>query len=609
MGDNEPNSINAPGEENEEWPLFSCGTHDLHEQLLASDNHYKNTRANISAVLEQSTLWTNRVTSHIRIPVVVHVIWHTEDQKISMEQVQNQIDSLNRDYNLQNKDTQDVPSRWKDRVANPNISFFLTKRDPAGKAHDGVVWVWTDVSRFGKKDRRMKLAEKGSPGWDSTRFLNIWVCNMTEFLGFATYPGHNSALDGAVIQWDVFGSLGKNINPSYNLGRTTVHEVGHWLNLPHPFDREQGEVSDTTRVPVTPEGKNFGKPLYPVVSTMIDGKTNKAEGGDMFMNFMDYADDDTTIMFTKGQVERMRVTLMTQRRSVFWSDFKPLRSQDTSFEPSDDKTVYMLLEWYQGYTSLVGIKTTKAAPQTTCIQVTDKEGDFTSAPKSIETKLPDLSSEDRLFTLARCQGDEHPSLFAIRRSGATSGFVEVSIFSPDSYSEGETMKTILPAIKNPKIWSFAFVNWAGISSSGLPDLVAIKQSDTTNAKVEVHVLSSNVTESGKYHTWLAHRYTALDEIDDEAYFMFTDWNGDGTLDLAVVQRKGDKSGWLVDILAGAANYRDFLVRTEVGSSTLNVDKAIRYDFAMTDMTGDGRPDLVAIQKSGGAKVELIVLAG
>ena len=74
-----------------------------------------------------------------------------------------------------------------------------------------------------------------------------------------------------------------------------------------------------------------------------------------------------------------------------------------------------------------------------------------------------------------------------------------------------------------------------------------------------------------------------------------------------MQRKADDSGWLVDILIGTANYCDSLVRTEIGNSIL--DTTNKYDFAMTDMTNDGRPNLVAISKSGSGKVELIVMAG
>jgi len=72
-----PDSNDGPAEAIEEDILFSCGAHHLHEQGLATDSPHKNARANISVVLDQSGPWTNRITGHIRIPVVFHVVWHT----------------------------------------------------------------------------------------------------------------------------------------------------------------------------------------------------------------------------------------------------------------------------------------------------------------------------------------------------------------------------------------------------------------------------------------------------------------------------------------------------------------------------------------------------
>ena len=36
----------------------------------------------------------------------------------------------------------------------------------------------------------------------------------------------------------------------------------------------------------------------------------------MFMNYMDYVDDDTMVMFTKGQLARMNATLEGPRKSL-----------------------------------------------------------------------------------------------------------------------------------------------------------------------------------------------------------------------------------------------------------------------------------------------------
>ena len=72
----------------------------------------------------------------------------------------------------------------------------------------------------------------GSSAWDTKKYLNIWVCDIEDgILGWAQFPsGGDVNTDGVVINFEHFGTTGTAIYP-YNLGRTTTHEVGHWLNL------------------------------------------------------------------------------------------------------------------------------------------------------------------------------------------------------------------------------------------------------------------------------------------------------------------------------------------------------------------------------------------
>ena len=54
----------------------------------------------------------------------------------------------------------------------------------------------------------------------------------------------------------------------------------------------------------------MGKPAFPHVTC------NNGPNGDMFMNYMDYVDDDTMVMFTLGQVARMNATLAGPRAKL-----------------------------------------------------------------------------------------------------------------------------------------------------------------------------------------------------------------------------------------------------------------------------------------------------
>ena len=127
--------------------------------------------------------------------------------------------------------------------------------------------------------------------------MNIWVCNIdTGILGWAQFPaGGNPATDGVVIDYDKFGTTG-TVSPPYNLGRTTTHEVGHWLNLWHIWgDNNCGDdfVNDTPEQ----EEANYGCKIHPHPSCN--------NNGDMFMNFMDYTNDACMNSFTQGQKNRV----------------------------------------------------------------------------------------------------------------------------------------------------------------------------------------------------------------------------------------------------------------------------------------------------------------
>jgi hypothetical protein len=129
-------------------------------------------------------------------------------------------------------------------------------------------------------------------------------------LGYAQFPGGPPATDGVVILNTAFGTKG-TAAPPFNKGRTATHEIGHWLNLHHIWGDTQ-DCSGTDYVADTPNAQlpNYSKPTFPHISC------NNGPDGDMFMNYMDYVDDDSMFMFTTGQVARMVATLTGPRMSV-----------------------------------------------------------------------------------------------------------------------------------------------------------------------------------------------------------------------------------------------------------------------------------------------------
>jgi hypothetical protein len=260
------------------------------------------TQQQMTAIEQQTQRYqlaaTNRAEAAlpiITIPVVVHVVYNTLEQNVSQAQIQAQIDVLTQDFRLANTDQANIPAPFRPLAADFGLQFALATVDPTGNPTTGITRTFTTTPSFSKVDNPVKFNSSGGhDAWPSDRYLNVWVCNLSVFLGYASFPGEPAATDGVVVR---YSSLpGGSLQP-YDKGRTATHEVGHWLNLRHIWgDTNCGNdlVDDTP----TQQASNLGCPSFP---RRTCGNTTH---GDMFMNYMDYTDDRCMFMFTRGQRDR-----------------------------------------------------------------------------------------------------------------------------------------------------------------------------------------------------------------------------------------------------------------------------------------------------------------
>ncbi|MEO7984726.1 MAG: M43 family zinc metalloprotease [Bacteroidota bacterium] len=233
----------------------------------------------------------------IKIPVVVHILYHTQDEKISDARVASQITALNKYYRRLNNDTMNTPAYFRQLAADCEIEFELAISDPRRHSTSGIIRKYTPVTKWKADDLVKFSSEMGDDAWDPKSYLNIWVCNLEKFAGYATMPGGESKKDGLVISFSAFGTNGGT--NGYDMGKTAVHEVGHWLNLKHLWgDENCGDdgVSDTPKQATYTVG-------CPGVVRITCGN---GPYGDMYMNYMDYTNDACINMFTQGQKARMR---------------------------------------------------------------------------------------------------------------------------------------------------------------------------------------------------------------------------------------------------------------------------------------------------------------
>ncbi len=287
----------------------TCASHTVLQQQLQQDPARRQMLRQIEDATQRyvNSVGTARATQTRTIPVYVHVIYNTSQENISAAQIQSQIDVLNLDYSGQNADLANVPSIFQSATSsNPGIQYSLVSI--SRKQSSRTVW--------GTADDMKKASQGGVNPITPNTHLNIWVCKIGGgVLGYAQFPGGSASTDGVVIAPKYFGSSAYDTNNSfylaapYDKGRTAVHEVGHYLNLRHIWGDGNCSVDDYVGDTPKAGGPNYNCP---------SAGSNSCGGGlsDMFMNYMDYVNDDCMFMFSKGQVSRMWATLNGSRANL-----------------------------------------------------------------------------------------------------------------------------------------------------------------------------------------------------------------------------------------------------------------------------------------------------
>jgi len=300
-----------------------CGTVQYANKLIKNQKQEKEDRfenwlaKKITA--RKQFLKTQRIqTTTYQVPVVVHVIHNGESvgtrTNITDAQIISQINVLNADYNRLNKDTTLTPDEFKGVEGKMNIEFVLAKQTPEGQPTTGIVRVkGTDTLwYYGSDDATLKSMSY----WPAEDYLNIWVCNLDTFLGYAQLPisnlpglensPDNRLTDGVVIGYQYFGTKNDGnfkLAKRYDLGRTVTHEVGHFFGLRHTWGDDGGACNNSgDYVDDTPDQGD-------ATNGCPSGTRTSCSDHNMYQNYLDYTDDACMNMFTADQVNRMITVL------------------------------------------------------------------------------------------------------------------------------------------------------------------------------------------------------------------------------------------------------------------------------------------------------------
>ncbi len=268
--------------------------------------------------------WNNNLEiGQKTIPVVFHLLGASS--ALQDIRIQSALNQLNADFNSTNLD-------W-------DIEFALAGIGPRGECTTGII-------RYSDITSQDPVVFRPITRWDNTKYLNIWVVPLIDgeplkYGVVSVKPSKFQVVNGAIQRTDVVagtsgpfdGSDGvvvkeELIYPNPAQIHTLAHEVGHWLNLLHPFSpcespdnpvwfcchpEDQG-ASNGDFIPDTPpQQDDYGQSNC----SLIDHFCSDGIPEDL-SNFMGYAFACQN-KFTQGQREWM-FHCLENFRPFIWSD-------------------------------------------------------------------------------------------------------------------------------------------------------------------------------------------------------------------------------------------------------------------------------------------------
>ena len=280
-----------------------CGLYKAGRALFTTHPHLRQEAAAAEIQLEAETQNASRDGSRedvLIIPMVFHIIHFNGPENISNAQIHDAVEVLNTNMRALNENIDQVIPEFVDLVADIEIEFRLAQRDPQGNCHSGINRVVSELTYVGDSEMKQLIQ------WPRNKYLNVWVCeDAGGAAGYTLYPqwvAGTPGEDGIVIQHTYCGSIGTS--NAYR-SRTLTHEVGHWLNLRHPWGNSNdpglaGNCDADDLVEDTPNTIGW-------TSCDLEGST--CGSLDNVQNYMDYSYCGR--MFTLGQKERMRAAALS----------------------------------------------------------------------------------------------------------------------------------------------------------------------------------------------------------------------------------------------------------------------------------------------------------
>ncbi len=310
-----------------------CGSLQYKQKLFrlnpAFEQQYKADRAKLKTHTEQFI--SNHPKQGIQrgsnymIPVVFHVIHMNGSENISDEQISDQMRILNEDFNLLNADANHVQSTFQGLAADAQIEFRLARKKTDGTCFNGITRTYSNTTHTGSGagfgHAQITAVRDAQGDYPGNEYMNVYIVAYANgSAGYTLKPFNGGGLglsmyNGIVILNSYIGATGSS--SSYR-SRALTHEVGHWLNLDHPWgpDNNPGNASGCNvddGVADTPN--TIGNTSCTLSANTCSNETAGFWGSqnpiadpvDNVENYMEYA--YCSKMFSQGQADRMAAAL------------------------------------------------------------------------------------------------------------------------------------------------------------------------------------------------------------------------------------------------------------------------------------------------------------
>jgi hypothetical protein len=256
----------------------------------------------------------------LTIPVVFHVFHTQGSAAVTMDQINEAMADLNRNWGGKNTDWGDVNPTFSSVKTYSRVRWVLAKIDPKGNPTTGVEYYLEQTGGWGNgSGMDDQIADVA---WDNYKYFNVYITHdlyqngVFNNSGVCWYPDVDMSNAGTARMVYNHAYLGKGGTSNNDLmfNREFTHETGHFLNLIHTFEGLTcvDDATNGDQVDDTPTTDKAGG-TCPTGGATITGCGHIVN----WENYMDYY-AECNKMFTAGQMTRVDAALLSPARQSLY---------------------------------------------------------------------------------------------------------------------------------------------------------------------------------------------------------------------------------------------------------------------------------------------------